>query len=129
MSGPSKCLIERDVVLERHEGVVPGVAGWKRYRLPDLASQRPIMTVPDWVCDVVSPAEVAAIRYGRRISTFGWACRPTDLRPADRPREAFEEQRGRWLRLSAWTDGDTPRVTPFDAHRRGPAAVFLPVSP
>jgi len=50
-------LIEPDVRLERHQSVVPDLAGWTRVRLPDLPSERPITTVPDWICEVVSPAD------------------------------------------------------------------------
>ena len=123
-------LIEPDVVLERHQSVVPDVAGWKRHRLPDLASQRPITTVPDWICEVVSPADGGRDRvrkadlYLRTGVPHYWI-----LDPADRTLEAFEAQDGRWLRLGAWTDGDTPRVAPFDAIEVDVAGLFLPVSP
>lgn len=123
-------LIEPDVMLERHQSVVPDLAGWKRARLPDLAIERPITTVPDWICEVVSPAD-----HGRdRVRKAGLYLRTGVphywiLDPAERTLEAFEAQDGRWLRFGAWTDGNTPRVAPFDAIELDVAGLFLPLSP
>jgi Uma2 family endonuclease len=123
-------LIEPDVMLERHQSVVPDLAGWTRARLPDLASERPITTVPDWICEVVSPADRGRDRvrkadlYLRTGVPHYWI-----LDPAERTLEAFEAQDGRWLRGGAWTDGDTPRVAPFDAIELDVAGLFLPLSP
>jgi Uma2 family endonuclease len=47
--------------------------------------------------------------------------------PAERTLEAFEAQEGRRLRLGAWTDGDAPRVAPFDAIALDVAGLFLPL--
>lgn len=120
-------LIEPDVMLERHQSVVPDLAGWTRARLPDLASERPITTVPDWI---VSPADRGRDRvrkadlYLRTGVPHYWI-----LDPAERTLEAFEAQDERWLRGGAWTDGDMPRVAPFDAIELDVAGLFLPLSP
>ena len=50
-------LIKLDVELGDHQIVVPDLAGWLRSRLINLAQERPITTVPDWICEVVSPSE------------------------------------------------------------------------
>lgn len=121
-------LIEPDVLLEPHQIVVPDLAGWKRDRLPDLAAAKPIAVVPDWICEVVSPGDGGRDRvrkaaiYLRAGVAHYWI-----LDPADRTLEAFEARDGRWLRLGAWTDGDTPRVAPFEAIELDVAGFFLPL--
>ena len=70
---------------------------------------------------------------------FDRAGRPARASPKRRARfgrleacqavEAFEAQEGRWLRVGAWTDGDTPRVAPFDATLLDVAGLFLPLMP
>jgi hypothetical protein len=35
--------------------------------------------------------------------------------PDGRTLEAFEARSGAWVRLGAWSDGDSPRIPPFDA--------------
>jgi Uma2 family endonuclease len=120
-------LVEPDVMLERHQIVVPDFAARRRDRLPDLAAQRPLAVVPDWMCEVVSPADPGRDRvrksdlYLRTGVPHYWI-----VDPADRTLEAFESSEGRWVRLGAWTDGDTPRVPPFEAIELDVAGLFLP---
>ena len=122
-------LIGPDVVLGPHQIVVPDLVGWKRARLPDLTSERPITTVPDWICEVVSPADRGRDRvrkadlYLRAGVPYYWI-----VDPAERTLEAFEATGGRWVRLGAWTDGDTPGIAPFDAVELDVAGLFLPLS-
>ena len=122
-------LIEPDVMLERHQIVVPDVVGWKRVRLPDLTAERPIATVPDWICEVISPSDRGRDRvrkadlYLRVGVPYYWI-----IDPGDRTLEAFEANAGRWVRLGAWTDGDTPRIAPFDAIEFDVAGLFLPLT-
>jgi Uma2 family endonuclease len=122
-------LIEPDVMLDRHQIVVPDVVGWKRARLPDLAAERPITVVPDWICEIVSPSDPGRDRvrkadlYLRSGLPYYWI-----IDPADRTLEAFEASGGRWVRLGAWTDGDTPRIAPFEAIEFDVAGLFLPLT-
>ena len=112
-----------------HQIVVPDVAGWLRTRLIDLTQERPITTVPDWICEVVSPADRGRDRvrkadlYLRVGVPHYWI-----LDPAERTLEAFEASGARWMRLGAWTDGDTPRVAPFEAVELDVAGFFLPLA-
>ncbi len=123
-------VIEPEVMLEIHQIVVPDLVGWRRERLPQLPAERPIATKPDWICEVVSPADRGRDRvrkadlYLRSRIPYYWI-----VDPADRTLEAFEAEAGRWLRLGAWTDGDTPRVAPFDAIALEVAGLFLPLQP
>jgi Uma2 family endonuclease len=47
--------------------------------------------------------------------------------PDERTLQAFERQAGAWVRLGAWTDGDRPRIPPFDAIALGVGRLFPPL--
>ncbi len=47
---------EVEVQLSEHDLFRPDVAGWRRERLPELPDQLPILTLPDWVCEILSPS-------------------------------------------------------------------------
>src|SRR5690348_3047287 len=47
---------EAEVEYEAHEIYVHDVAGWRRDRVPDRPSGRPIRQLPHWVCELVSPS-------------------------------------------------------------------------
>jgi Uma2 family endonuclease len=42
--------------VHKSEVVVPDLGGWRRERLPALPDDVPFSTVPDWVCEVLSPS-------------------------------------------------------------------------
>lgn len=52
-------LTEVDVEFERHEVYRPDLAGWRRDRLPERPSGRPIRIRPDWVCEILSESNAA----------------------------------------------------------------------
>jgi Uma2 family endonuclease len=121
-------VIEPDVELESHEIVAPDIAGWRRERLPELPAERPVRVRPDWVCEVASPSNRWRDR-GRKADLylkFGvphyWI-----VDPDERTLEAFEARDGAWVRLGAWTDGDTPRIPPFDAIELDVGGLFVPL--
>lgn len=49
-------LPEVEVLLEGTEVVRPDVAGWRRDRSPERPTGIPVKQRPDWVCEVMSPA-------------------------------------------------------------------------
>ena len=108
--------------------MVPDLAGWRRQRLPELPDTRPIDVLPDWVCEVLSPSHprldriVKADLYLRSGIPFYWI-----LDVNGRTLEAFAHHESGWLRLGAWTDGDTPRVEPFAAIELDVGALFPPL--
>jgi Uma2 family endonuclease len=115
-SGGWWLVIEPDVELEPHEIVVPDLAGWRTAAMADAPTERPIRTKPDWVCEVASPSNRRrdfvhkADLYLRVEILHYWI-----VDPDERTLQAFERQAGAWVRLGAWTDGDRPRIPPFDA--------------
>lgn len=47
---------EPDVEYETHEVYRHDVAGWRRDRVPERPTGRPVRTRPDWVCELLSPS-------------------------------------------------------------------------
>jgi Uma2 family endonuclease len=97
--------------------------------LSELPQSGPIDVRPDWVCEVLSPSNP---RYDRIVKAnlyldsgipFYWI---VDV--DGRTLEAFSNREKAWLRLGAWTDGDTPRVEPFDAIELDVGALFPPLA-
>jgi Uma2 family endonuclease len=121
-------LFEVDIELDPHEIVVPDLSGWRRDRLPDLPADRPIRVRPDWVCEVASPSNRWRDR-GRKADLYLRVGIPHYwiVDPDERTLEAFEAHEGAWVRLGAWSDGDTPRVAPFEAIALDVGGLFLPM--
>lgn len=96
--------------------LVPDLAGWRRERLPRLPETAWFETVPDWVCEVLSPSTRRDDRvekmplYARMGVAHAWLVDP-DVRTL----EAFENQRGRWLLLQTLADAARVAVPPFEA--------------
>jgi Uma2 family endonuclease len=49
------------------------------------------------------------------------------LDPEERTLEAFAFREGAWLRLGGWTDGDAPRIPPFEAIEIDVAGLLPPL--
>ena len=45
-----------EIQLETHEVYVPDLAGWRRDRVRDRPTGRPVLHRPDWVCEILSPS-------------------------------------------------------------------------
>jgi Uma2 family endonuclease len=107
----------------------PDLAGWRRDRWPGTTAQGPILAVPDWVCEVLSPRTRRADRaekmplYAAHGVQFAWLVSPTD-----RSLEAYRLVGDRWLLLGVYTGGDV-RVEPFDAVPLSLDAVFSLLPP
>ena len=93
----------------------PGSLGWRRERVR-RSRTRPITTVPDWIAEVLSPSDERRDRvhkaelYLTAGVPFYWI---VDV--GERTLEAYRSHQGAWVRLGAWTDGDTPPIAPFEA--------------
>jgi len=121
-------LFEPEIELEPHEIVVPDLVGWRKERMPDLPTERPLRVRPDWTCEVVSPSNSWRDR-GRKADLYLRVGIPHYwiVDPDERTLEAFEARDAVWVRLGAWTDGDTPRVAPFDAIALDVGGLFTPL--
>jgi Uma2 family endonuclease len=109
---------EVDVQLADDQVVRSDVVGWKRERLPRPWGQRPLLVVPDWVCEVVSPAKPAEDRvrkrrvYATHGAPFYWI-----VDPAARTLEALrlDAALGEWREVGAYDDESLSRIAPFEA--------------
>jgi Uma2 family endonuclease len=116
-----------DVELSEHDVVRPDVAGWRRERLPNPGTLRPIRTVPDWVSEVTSPTSGSRDRVTKRqlYATHGvpyyWI-----VDPEARTLEALELKDGRWTELGAWDDRALAAVRPFEQMSLEVGRLFLP---
>ena len=120
-------LIEPDVYLGANDIVSPDLVGWRRERVPTFPATRPITDVPDWICEVLSPSNERRDRihkaelYLTAGVHFYWI-----IDVGERTLEAYRSQQGAWMRLGAWTDGDNPRIAPFEAIELEVGSLFPP---
>lgn len=111
-------LPEVDVRLSPHDIVKPDVAGWHRERLPDPWDVRPIDVVPGWICEILSPSNVADDRvrkrrlYAEHGVAFYWL-----LDPSARTLEALrlDAPSGAWIEIGSYDDASVARIAPFEA--------------
>lgn len=98
------------------EVAVPDLAGWRRERMPSVPEGHRFEVVPDWVCEILSPATAKKDRvvkmpiYARYGVAHVWL-----VDPAAQILEAFVLQENRWLLIAALKDEDQVAVPPFDA--------------
>ncbi|MEI7868386.1 MAG: Uma2 family endonuclease [Candidatus Methylumidiphilus sp.] len=96
--------------------LVPDLAGWRRERMPRLPDTAWFETVPDWICEVLSPSTARDDRtekmplYAAMGVKHAWL-----VDPALHTLEAYENQQGRWLLLATLADDAKVALAPFDA--------------
>jgi len=95
--------------------LVPDLAGWRTERATFGGEGAYFDVVPDWVCEVLSPA-TARLDRGRKADIYAaegvqflWLI-DTDARHV----EAFRIHEGSWLRIGLFADAEA-RIPPFDA--------------
>jgi Uma2 family endonuclease len=116
-----------DVALGPHDIVRPDLAGWHKERLPRPGAVRPIEVVPDWVCEILSPATTARDRvhkrhlYARAGVPYYWL-----IDPEARVVEALSLSDGAWLEIGAFDEASTSRIPPFEAIELEVGRLFLP---
>ncbi|CAN5259337.1 hypothetical protein BH09MYX1_BH09MYX1_55840 [soil metagenome] len=121
---------EVDVRLTRHDAVRPDLSGWRRERLSDPWDKRPIDVAPDWVCEVLSPSNVAHDRvtkrhlYAKHGIPFFWL-----LDPEARTLEALRLDKGVWVDAGTFDETSIARVPPFEAVELVVGRMFPPRSP
>lgn len=98
------------------EVLVPDLAGWRRERMPELPEDQRFEVVPDWVCEILSPATASKDRevkmpvYARYGVRHAWI-----VDPRERTLEAYEQRDGAWELLAAYAEADEVSVAPFEA--------------
>jgi Uma2 family endonuclease len=106
---------EVHLALDR-EVVVPDLAGWRREHMPSPPEGHKIEVVPDWICEVLSPATKSSDReekmplYARYGVAYAWL-----VDPKARTLEAYHLVEDRWGPLGLYRDDDRVAVAPFEA--------------
>jgi Uma2 family endonuclease len=122
-------LTEVDVQLAEHQIVRPDVTGWRRVRLAWPWGQQPVLVVPDWVCEIVSPTRPADDRvrkrrlYAQHGVAFYWI-----VDPSARTLEALrlDPDLQEWREIGAYDDESTARIAPFEAVELEVGRLFPP---
>lgn len=119
--------VEMDVRFAMHDVVRPDLCGYRRERLRQPWGVRPIDMVPDWICEILSPSNVAhdrvtkAALYAKHGVPFFWL-----LDPAERVLEAFTLRDELWIRTGSYDDTSNARIAPFDELELNVGRLFPP---
>lgn len=98
------------------EVVVPDLAGWRRERMPRIPEGHRFEVVPDWVCEILSPATVGKDReikmpiYARHGVRHAWLI---DL--TAQTLEVFLLDGGTWREGGVFSRDDRVAAPPFEA--------------
>lgn len=98
------------------EVLVPDLAGWRLERMPELPETAWFETVPNWVCEVLSPSTEKYDRGAKRDIYAATGVRHlwhVDVRT--RMLEVFELVGGRWVLFRSFQDDEPVAAPPFDA--------------
>lgn len=98
------------------EVAVPDIAGWRKHRMPALPRDHRFEIVPDWVCEILSPATASRDRqikmplYAHYGVAYAWL-----IDPEARTLEAFALQDGEWRNIGRHAGDDQAAIDPFAA--------------
>ena len=117
---------EVEIELETHEVYVPDLVGWRRDRVSERPSGRPVRIRPDWVCEIISPSTASRDRvlkhrvFHRSGVPHYWIVDP------DAKTLAVHRWRddGYLVVLTAGADDPRVRAEPFDAIELPLAVIF-----
>jgi len=94
----------------------PDLAGWRRATLPKLPLDDALRTVPDWLCEILSPSNrgydlLVKRRFYLRIGVpYIWY-----VDPLSKTLTVSHLEGGRWVELGVYGDDERPRAEPFEA--------------
>ena len=92
----------------------PDIAGWKTETLSELPNKAHYSTVPDWVCEIVSPSSrkmdrvIKPVVYAQHGVKHYWI-----IDPEARTLEVFELQDKQWVLSAMASDDDVVKFNPF----------------
>jgi Uma2 family endonuclease len=125
--GPGGWWIFIEVDIQLGEDVFrPDLSGWRRTRLPE-PDVRPMIVVPDWICEVLSESNEAHDRVTkRRIYAERGVAHYWIVDPEARTLEAFSLENGRWMDAGSFDEGAVARIHPFVEVEIPIGRLFLP---
>jgi hypothetical protein len=105
--------------------VVPDLAGWRRERMPELPDAPSFTLVPDWVCEVASPAtrredRLLKLPLYRRVGVpWVWI-----VDPQSETVDVHEGDGARWILAATAVGAGAVHLPPFDARALDPGRWF-----
>lgn len=119
-------LIEPELhLLGGGEVLVPDLAGWRTQRMPSLPESAFFETVPDWICEVLSPSTAALDRseklplYAEAGVAYAWL-----VDPLVQTLEVLRIEDGSWRLVTTFRGEVAVRAEPFDAIELDLARIF-----
>lgn len=109
-------LDEPELHLASGDIVVPDIAGWRVELMPELPSTAYFETVPDWICEVLSPSTAAEDRadkmpiYADAGVAYAWL-----IDPLLRTLEVMRLESSRWSVRGTFRGDALVRAEPFDS--------------
>ncbi|HNX49203.1 MAG TPA: Uma2 family endonuclease [Thermoanaerobaculaceae bacterium] len=123
-------VIEPEGELLAHDVYILDLADWRRSRAPTLPETRPVRVAPGWVCEVTSPSTSRNNRVRKADGCLRGGVSHYWLVDIESCMlEAWEARDGAWVRLGAWTEDDSARISPFDAVELRIGRLFPPAPP
>ncbi len=124
--GGWRILIEPELhLLGGDEVLVPDLAGWRTERMPSLPETAFFETVPDWVCEILSPGTAALDRseklpiYAEAGVGFAWL-----IDPLLETLEVLRRDGPGWRLVTTFRGQEPVRAEPFAAIALDLALVF-----
>lgn len=114
-----------DVEYEAHEVYCHDLAGWRRDRILERLTGRPVRTRPDWVCELLSPGDTRRDLVDK-FQVLHRHCVPHYwiADPLERWLHVHRWEPDGYLVLHAAGEADVVRAEPFEATELGVAALF-----
>lgn len=97
--------------------LVPDLAGWRKQRMPKLPETAWFETVPDWICEILSPSTIKIDRsekmpiYAELGVAFLWL-----IDPILQTLEVYQLIDGHWSLQQTLKDAEPVSAPPFAAH-------------
>jgi Uma2 family endonuclease len=96
--------------------LVPDLAGWRRQRMPAMPDTPAFDLVPDWICEILSPATTATDRADKMPIYAGFGVPQVWLvDPLAQILEVYRLEGPRYSVLATWRGDAVVRADPFDA--------------
>ena len=105
-------IMEPEVHFSRDEVVVvPDLAGWRKQRMPRVPEGHRFETVPDWVCEILSPSTASKDREIKMpIYAHYGVGHVSPVDPKRRTLEALVHDGGEWRLLAEAFDNEQSRL-------------------
>ena len=116
---------EAEVAYDGGQCYLHDLAGWRRDRVPEKPSGRPVAIVPDWVCEILSPSNWRHdtvtkfdVCFQHRVKHY-WM-----MDVEHRVLTVFKWHPEGWLRIMATGPGERARLEPFESVEFEVAVLF-----